>query len=389
MRVELIVRQVLSEIAGSIHKARLRALIATVAAVVRVGRLSVSAIGRAAPWASRPKHAIKRVDRLLSNGHLRMECAAVFGALCEWMVAGTKRPVLLVDWTKVTDGFHALVAAVPVSGRAMPIYLEVHPERVQGQPRIEARFLRRLARLLPDGARPVVVSDAGFRGPFFRAVVERGWDFVGRVRGTTNVVVDGRKYDRAALNEIARPIPHDLGPVRLYTQAKHLSARVVVVRQRRRPGRRPAAASALQAAIREAGREPWILATSLLQPSAEAVVATYALRMKVEETFRDAKNHRFGWSLRHVRSRSADRLTNLLLLTALAILAVTLVGLAAETAGLHRAYQANTVRRRVLSWFVLGAAVLRRREPSLRAQRLAAVRALFLSAYRDLVPAFT
>jgi DDE family transposase len=382
MRIELIVRQVLSRIAGSIHKARFRALVATVVAVVRVGRLSVSAIGRAAPWRSRPKHAIKRVDRLLSNGHLRLECSAVFGSICQWVVADTKRPVLL------TDGFHALVAAVPVGGRAMPIYLEVHREQVQGQPRIEARFLQRLARLLPEGARPVVVVDAGFRGPFFRAVMGRDWDFVGRIRGTTNVVLDDRKYDRAALNTIARPIPRDLGPVRLYTHAKRLSARVVVVRQRRRPGPRRAPASALQASIRAAGREPWILATSLLDLSPEAVVATYALRMKVEETFRDAKNHRFGWSLRHVRSGSADRLTNLLLLTSLAILAVTLVGLAAETAGLHRAYQANTLRRRVLSWFVLGAAVIRRLEPRLRAQKLAAIRALFLGAYRELSPFF-
>ena len=249
--------------------------------------------------------------------------------------------------------------------------------------------MRRLAELLPDPVRPIIVTDAGFRGPFFREVLSRGWDFVGRVRGTTNVVLKGRRLDRASLNAVAQPVPRDLGPVRLYTQAKRLSARVVVIRQRRRPGRRPAPASALQAAIRTAGREPWILATSLLDLSAEAVVATYALRMKIEETFRDAKNHRFGWSLRHVRSRSADRLTNLLLLASIAILAVTLIGFAAEAAGIHRRYQANTLRRRVLSWFVLGTAVLRRFEPDLRALRLPAVRALFLSAYRDLSPTFS
>lgn len=388
MRVEPIVRQVLSGIADRIHKARFKALTAAVDAVAQVGRLSLSAIGRAAPWATRPKHAIKRVDRLLSNGRLRLECGPLFGVVGRWVLGETARPVLLVDWTKVTEGFHALVAAVPLGGRAIPIYLEVHREYVQGRPSIEARFLRRLAEILPNAARPIVVTDAGFRGPFFRDVLSRGWDFVGRVRGTTNVVLEDRRLDRASLNAMAQPIPRDLGQVRLYTQAKRLSARVVVVRQRRRPGRRPAPSSALQAAVRAAGREPWILATSLVDLSAEAVVATYSLRMKIEETFRDAKNHRFGWSLRHVRSRSADRLTNLLLLASIAILAVTLIGFAAEGAGLHRKYQANTLQRRVLSWFVLGAAVIRRFEPELRALRLSAVRAHFLSAYRDLSPTF-
>ena len=85
--------------------------------------------------------------------------------------------------------------------------------------------------------------------------------------------------------------------------------------------------------------------------------------MQIEETFRDEKNHRFGWSLRHVRSQFERRLEVLLLLAALATLAVTLVGLGVERAGIHRRYQANTVRHRVLSLFVLGNLVLRRKEP--------------------------
>jgi hypothetical protein len=90
------------------------------------------------------------------------------------------------------------------------------------------------------------------------------------------------------------------------------------------------------------------------------VVALYAMRMQIEETFRDAKNHRFGWSLRHVRTQSVERMTAILMLTTLATLAVTLVGHAAEHHGHHRAYQANTVTRRVLSFFALGTAILQR-----------------------------
>ena len=56
----------------------------------------------------------------------------------------------------------------------------------------------------------------------------------------------------------------------------------------------------------------------------------------------------------------ASASSSLLLLTALATLAVVLVGFAAETLGRHRAYQANTARSRVLSFFVLGQAFIKR-----------------------------
>jgi hypothetical protein len=77
--------------------------------------------------------------------------------------------------------------------------------------------------------------------------------------------------------------------------------------------------------------------------------------MQIEELFRDAKNHRFGWSLGDVVAHSPARLDVLLLIATLGIIAMTLLGIAIETAGLQRHYQANTIRnRRVISLFVLG-----------------------------------
>src|SRR5687768_15696489 len=109
-------------------------------------------------------------------------------------------------------------------------------------------------------------------------------------------------------------------------------------------------------------KEPWLLATSLETETAKQIVAIYATRMQIEETFRDAKNPRFGWSLRHVRGYHADRLTLLLLFGALATLAVVLLGIAAAEAGWHRRYQANTEKTRTLSFFVLGVALIQRRD---------------------------
>src|SRR4051794_1737970 len=103
--------------------------------------------------------------------------------------------------------------------------------------------------------------------------------------------------------------------------------------------------------------EPWLLTTSLWWPP-KTVVAVYGRRMQIEELFRDAKNHRFGWSLGGVVAHTAACLDVLLLVAALGIIASDLLGMAAETSGLHLRFQANAVRdRRALSFFVLGTLV--------------------------------
>jgi hypothetical protein len=368
MRVSQILRQICRSCTRSVHAARLAAIVAVVEAITAAGRLVPAAVGRSLRGRARPKHGIKRVDRLLGNMHVLADRWVIFAAVARWLLQEVQRPVILMDWTKVTDGLHALIAAIPVGGRALPIYLEVHPEKRLGDNRVQARFLRALRDILPSSVQPIIVTDAGFHGPFFRAVAKLGWDFVGRIRGTAKLRFPsgGKPVTKKYVYAMATPVARDLGRCTLYSSAKRLEARMVLVRSKRRPGRRRASTSATEAAARESGRDPWLLATSLADSSAERIVATYALRMKIEETFRDAKNHRFGWSLRHVRSRSADRLTVLLLLAGLAIVAVTLLGFEAERRRVHRAYQANTVARRVLSHFVLGLALLRRAHVILR-----------------------
>jgi hypothetical protein len=81
--------------------------------------------------------------------------------------------------------------------------------------------------------------------------------------------------------------------------------------------------------------------------------------MQIEQSFRDLKSHRWGWSLRHCNSRSAQRIEILLLIAAIAALLQQLVGMAGERRSMQRRYQANTVRtRRILSHFMLGALLL-------------------------------
>jgi hypothetical protein len=383
MRVAAILRRLVSSCLPCVHARRFAVVVAAVEALARARRLSVSELGRALVSATAPKHSIKRVDRLLSNPKLQIDAPRYFAALARFLLANVERPVVLVDWTELSSGFHAIVAAVPRLGRALPIYVEVQPEKLQNNSAVEQRFLRQLSSILPPKCRPIIVTDAGFRGPFFRAVTSLGWDFVGRLRGMVSMrAASGRILGRSEVLAMAGRQPRDFGDVVLYPKARHpitkpLAARAVLgsrPRTRKRAHQSRITSRAKRKAAQGA-REPWFLATSLRLPVSE-ILAIYASRMQIEETFRDTKNPRWGCSLRYVRCGSAARFAALLLIASLAIWVLTMIGAAAEQSGLRRRYQANTTARRVLSLFLLGATIVRRSELFLlpRAALFSAVR---------------
>jgi len=187
MRVVEMVRELVSGCSSVVHAVRVAAVTALVEGIVRGGRLSPATIGRVLPGAL-PKHGIKRVDRLLGNPKMVGDRLFFFLAIAHRLLRGCPRPVILVDWTQAGGRHVALVAAVPIGGRALPIYIEAHPLKKLGNAAVEERFLCTLKAIVPPECRSVIVSDAGFKGPFFQAVLDQGWDFVGRIRGTTKAI---------------------------------------------------------------------------------------------------------------------------------------------------------------------------------------------------------
>jgi hypothetical protein len=357
----------------TIHKARLKAVFAALGALLRGGRLSLTELGRSIGGAVDAKHSIKRIDRLLGNRHLHAEVAIWFATIAEALLAGIRRPLIVVDWTEVGPEHVALVAAVPAGGRALMIYSEVHPLRLLSNSKVERRFLETLAKqVLPMSCQPIIETDAGFKNPWFQVVRKLGWDFNGRVAAGVLVIEadadsatrkDREAWSRAdSLHSRATSKPSDIG---CHTLAKSnpLDVRLVLVKKHKkgrkgskkvtRKGVHPG--STVYKKYQRRAREPWLLATSLCHQSAKQIVALYSQRMQIEETFRDTKNHRFGWSFEDARSNRVERLQVLLLLAALGALGLHLVGVAAERMKLHLRYQANTIRtRRVLSFFALG-----------------------------------
>jgi hypothetical protein len=370
VRASLIVRKLFRACIDQMHATRVATLLVAVDALVRGSRASLTAIGRALIPTTSPKHRIKRIDRLLGNWRIRCELPIWYAAVAARLLRGSPRPHILIDWTEITRTCWSLTAAVPVAGRAIPIYSEVHPPSGNGTRRQVYRFVRSLRSLIPESARPTLIVDAGFMRPFYEACFEFGFDLVVRLQnhGRLRAWLPDRTTTVGVLASQARRAAKCHGEWAVY-DANRRGAMLRVVSAKRTGLLRRADDSS----YRKRAVEPWVLATTRDDLSPDEIVALYALRMRIEEMFRDAKNARFGWSLAHTGTRSAERLEVLLLITTLAMLAVILVGAAADQAGCTRFLQANTTRRRaVLSLFRIGCLTLA--ELAVRSHRRKSVR---------------
>jgi hypothetical protein len=260
----------------------------------------------------------------------------------------------------------SLVAAVSFEGRAIVIYSETHPRSRYQHPAVHRAFLKKLREVTPERCVPIIVTDAGFRVPWLKAVSQLRWDYVCRLRGRTQLREPG-KLDWLKLIHLFQRMgkgARDFGTCELvrFLRAGRFKTRVVGFSKRRRSqnwnekwGYR---AKSDDEKYRRSAKEPWILATSM-KSSPKKIAAIYACRMRIEQTFRDTKSVNLGLSLKHARTKSAMRADILILLASLAHLLSIIAGLVAETCQLHRAYQANTLRtRRVFSLSKLGRLLL-------------------------------
>lgn len=346
------------------HKARRGAVSKLVNGLLCGGVATLTAIGRHIPGRVAEKHGIKCADRLLGNPTLFSDRLRLYQALGHWLLSDTAQPWVIIDWSDVRPGerFVMLKAAVPIGGRAVTLYEEVHPLKHYGSPATHRAFLRRLKTVVPAGCRPILITDAGFRGPWFKAVTALGWDWIGRVRDRVTYRHEMNEPFRPikSLYALAKAVPGTVGTVWMgkknsyRCQLHHYQAQSVHRRGKQR-------AKPNEKRKRRLGREPWVLATSLPLHSwsAQRVTHAYRQRMQIEETFRDLKSPRWGYALTYTGSSSVMRLSNLLLLATLATLVTCVTGLAARAANLARSFQANTEKRRhVLSLFSLGVHIL-------------------------------
>jgi len=369
MHATQVINTHLKKMCQGIHKKRMISLMNMVEACIQGKKLSVTGLGRAIKNAVYEKHNIKRADRLMGNFTLNQERGLIFHAMAKWIIGRHKQPVILVDWSDLSADrtYHLLRASIPVGGRALTIYDEVHPQKKQANVQVEARFLARLKTLLPKHCCPIIITDAGYRTPWFNAVTDLGWDFVGRVGGHTMIRPQGKRNwhrieeafetatTRARYFGYIDLVKRNPTPCHAYLMKKKKQGRI----KKNVYGKRSAMSYSEKVAQRQ--RTPWFIVTSLEGGASmtKRIINLYKSRMQIEESFRDIKNSRWGFSLDEARVSTKFRYENLLLVGVLATFAVWLTGKVAELKNVHRQYQANSIKKRnVLSTFYLGCRVL-------------------------------
>ena len=364
----------------SLHATLAEAVKAAVCGALRGGRLSLSQLARSVESATAMRHRVKRIDRLLGNDSLHGARADIYREVAAQWLIGIDQVLVVVDWSDATTDqrWHLLRASVAVEGRSVTLYEEIHPQRKYGDREVHRRFLARLAKLLPVGCRPIIMTDAGFHSTWFDLVTQRHWQWVGRIRGKDMVSIAGSPWQRCT-----EVYPEATSCAQTFADAYYVrshptACRLVLVKReakgrtrRTRTGKHSRSHASIKAA--RSAREPWLLACSqgLAHLSSEAIVSLYAQRMRIEQSFRDLKNERMGLGLSATRSRSGKRLEILLLIGHLAGWLMRLIGECAQQCQMqlqfqsvsrldHKEISTLTLARRVID---AGSTWLRRLRP--------------------------
>jgi hypothetical protein len=349
------------------HASRRQVLSAAVTAAMGGHYLSLSRLARGLNAAAGLKAALKRVDRLIGHPRIEQETQLVGAAILGQLSHMGGPLVIAVDWSSVSPGgtFVELRAAATCAGmgRALTIYQKVYPKAKLGNAKAERTLLETLYRWVATDIEVILVTDAGFRRPWFAQVERLGWAWVGRVRRGVCVAQGHGNHGNWA--SVATWFGHATGRACRFIDCRlsktaALPCDVVLVRRRVVGGKRyyRPGHGATPKAIREArqsAREPWLLAQSrrLRDYAPEQIVAWYARRMQIEECFRDSKSATYGMGQEIGRSRSSLRLQALLLIATLAAFLLWHIGQLAEAEGVHRRFKATTRTARELSVITL------------------------------------
>lgn len=347
-----------------LHAKRVDSLAGATLGVMAGASLAVSMIGQALAQARGlvTKHAVKQVDRLMSNAGID-----VWDSFARWVPqqVGAQPDILVaMDWTDFDhDGQSTLVLSLVTShGRAAPlIWLSVWKDEIATRRNdYEDACLRRLAETLPAGRGVTILADRGFGDQkLFAFLAELGLGYVIRFRGNIRVAnADGE----------TKPAAEWVGKE---GRARKLrNARVTA------QGRQVGAVICVHA---KGMKEPWCLAASDPDATAAVLINHYAKRWTIEPGFRDTKDLRFGMGLSSTRVGEPMRRDRLLLVSAFAMALLTLLGATGESLGMDRQLKSNTSKTRSHSLFRQGC-MLYELIPNMPEHRLTPLIAAFAKA---------
>lgn len=348
-----------------LHARRVLSLANAVTGAVHAAALSIHAIGAALAAASdlNKKHAVKQVDRMLSNAGIAIE--ELFPVWVAFVLGVRKKIRIALDWTDFEKDDQVTLAAYLITehGRATPLVWKTYAKSTLSgnQSDYEAEFIDLLDRVIPEKAEVTIVADRGF------ASVERyghldflGFRYVIRFRGDIQVT------DAEGTTQTGNQWVPPKGRVRRIEDARVTAAKGVV----------PVVICVKKVKMKDS----WCLATNHAELTSAEIINLYGRRFTIEETFRDVKDQRFGMGLRATSIRHPERRDRLLFVAALAHALLSLLGAAGERLGLDRMLKVNTSKTRQLSLYRQGL-FWYQALPNMREERFAAL----MTAYSEII----
>jgi len=266
--------------ADDLHAKRVLSLAGATLGVIKSASLAVAMIGQGLALARGrlTKHAIKQVDRLLSNPDIDVD--ALLRRWVPYVVGDRSSITVAMDWTSFdADGQTTIMLSLLCRhGRATPlVWLTVDTATLKdGRNAYEYQVLVRLAEMLPAAVRARIVADRGSGDhKLYRVLTEElKFGFVIRFRGNIKVTAaDGQA--RPAAEWVAAGGRARVLRGATVTAAGYPVGVVVCVRAKDM-------------------KEPWCLATSLANETARALINLYGKRWGIEGAFRNTKDLRFG-----------------------------------------------------------------------------------------------
>jgi len=372
-----------------IHKKRIGSLTSQVISLLNNAKLTLTSLGRHAKGPAKVKHKINMTWRFLKNRGVLDDTHTIYGGIAATYLNCLKNLKIAVDWSGCCSKDNFLLrASLLYQGRSIPIYNEVHPVDKHEDEDIHIAFLDNLHALIPSEVKVTIVTDAGFKTPWFEKVAALGWYFIGRVRGRISCKLNDEDIWSLAKEfhqKVKRGETRCLG-MGLLGKTSKTQQKVLYIghfgfakgRKKSKKGARYPDAEKMYSSLNS---EPWIIATNIYNDAdnlnkkpvqmAKIVYNVYKKRMQIEQNFRDDKSPRFGFAWRESRTRDTAKISTLCLIATIAALIQWLIGFSAEQQEMHYDFQANTIKtHRVLSFLFLGKQVILHALERLKIQNL-------------------
>lgn len=323
---------------NDIHQKRLESLANATIGCMEAASLGVQAIGHglAVVQDLNPKHAVKQVDRLLSN--LGIEMRKFFSHWIPYMVGDREEIIVSLDWTDFGKDKQSTLSLQlqTTHGRSLPLMWQT-VEMLEGRKhkrQYEKSLLRDFKSALSEEIKITVVADRGFCDTdFFNDLEELELNYI--IRIFENILIE--------LSDGTCKKARDVVP-------KNGTSKVIKNGKMTKKGY----PMRTLVCVKEKGmKQSWCIASND-DLTAQAIKKYYGKRWSIESTFRDIKDIRFGMGLGSLHIKRCDRRDRLLLINALALVLLTLLGAAGESLGMDRMLKSNTVKRRTHSLFRQG-----------------------------------